>query len=112
MRRSVLTRNDLLTAPKRCEALHHPQTAEPQWNLLLHLNNKKSYLISKYNRPILASDLSDNFIILCGNKYIKYYNYSEFFYTKDKNSIKKSLVELSKLKDCSFVNVTKSFCLI
>ena len=75
------------------------------------IKNKKSYQISKYNRPILASDVSDNFIILCGNKFIKYYDYSQYLNKKnideikDKNLIKKSLVELSKLKDSSFVNV-------
>ena len=76
---------------------------------LMDLKNKQNIMLSKFNRPILACDICDEFMILCGNKFIKLYNYENFFNTddskiKDKNLINKSLVELSKLKDCSFVS--------
>ena len=76
---------------------------------LMDLKNKQNFFISKFNRPILACDVSDNFMILCGNKFIKIYNYESYFNNNDdiknKNLINKSLVELSKLKECAFVNV-------
>ena len=76
---------------------------------LMDLKNKQNIMLSKFNRPILACDICDEFMILCGNKFIKLYNYENFFNAddskiKDKNLINKSLVELSKLKDCSFVS--------
>ena len=76
---------------------------------LMDLKNKQNFFLSKFNRPILACDVSDNFMILCGNKFIKYYNYESYFNNNDdiknKNLINKSLVDLSKLKECAFVNV-------
>ena len=75
---------------------------------LMDLKNKQNIVLSRFNRPILACDVCDEFMILCGNKFIKLYNYENFLNTdmniKDKNLISKSLVELSKLKDCSFVS--------
>ena len=78
---------------------------------LYDIQNKKEFFISKFNRPILSCDVSDNFMILCGNKFIKFYDYENYLNkeskeeTKDKHLINKSLVDLGKLKDCSFVNV-------
>ena len=76
---------------------------------LMDLKNKQNIFLSKFNRPILACDVCDKFMILSGNKFIKFYNYENYFNSseeiKDKNLISKSLVELTKLKDCSFVSV-------
>ena len=78
---------------------------------LYDIQNKKEFFISKFNRPILSCDVSDNFMILCGNKFIKFYDYENYLNkeskeeTRDKHLINKSLVDLGKLKDCSFVNV-------
>ena len=78
---------------------------------LYDIQNKKYFFISKFNRPILACDVSDNFMILCGNKFIKFYHYENYLNKenrdeiKDKHLINKSLVDLSKLKDSSFVHV-------
>ena len=78
---------------------------------LMDLKNKQNFFLSKFNRPILSCDVCDNFMILCGNKFIKFYNYENYFNTesrediKDKNLISKYLVELNKLKECSFVSV-------
>ena len=49
---------------------------------LMDLKNKQNFFLSEFNRPILACDISDNFMILCGNKFIKYYNYESFLITK------------------------------
>ena len=73
--------------------------------------NKKNFFISKFKRPILSCDVSDNFMILCGNKFIKNYNYENYLNKENRDEIKdnhlinKSLIELSKLKDSSFINV-------
>ena len=77
---------------------------------LFEIKNNKSFHISKYNRPILACDVCDEFMILCGNKFIKFYQYENYLNKenrdeiKDKKLINKSAVELSKLKDYCFLN--------
>ena len=76
---------------------------------LTDIKNKHNIFISRYNRNILSCDVHDNFMILCGNKFIKIYNYEQLLNNgnqiRDKNMIEKSHVELGKLKDCSFVSV-------
>ena len=78
---------------------------------LYDVQNKKNFFISKFKRPILSCDVSDNFMILCGNKFVKYYQYENYLNKENRDEIKdnhlinKSLIELSKLKDSSFINV-------
>ena len=78
---------------------------------IMDLNNKQNIFFSKFNRPILAADVCDDFMILCGIGFIKMYNYKKYIENyseeeaKEKNSLPKYLVELSKLKDKSFISV-------
>ena len=78
---------------------------------ILDINNKQNIFFSKFNRPILACDVCDDFMILCGNGFIKIYNYKKYLdnnndeEARNKNLMSKSLVELSKLKDKSFISV-------
>ena len=78
---------------------------------IMDINNKQNIFFSKFNRPILAADVCDDFMILCGNGFIKIYNYKKYIddfneeETKEKMSMPKNLVELSKLKDKSFISV-------
>ena len=78
---------------------------------IMDLENKQIIFTSRFNRPILACDTYNNFMILCGNGFIKKYDYEQFFLerkeeeTINKNLMKKSLIELSKLKGESFISV-------
>ena len=78
---------------------------------ILDIINKQNIFNSRYNRPILACDVSDNFMILCGGGFIKMYNYKKYLEienneeTRDKNLMNKSSIDLSKLKDKSFISV-------
>ena len=81
-------------------------------NMNIHdIKNKQNIFTSKFNRPILACDVCDDFMILSGNGFIKIYNYKKLLDceneedVKDKNLMSKSLVDLSKLKDRSFISV-------
>ena len=78
---------------------------------IMDIKNRQNIFTSRFNRPILASDACDDFMILCGKGFIKIYNYKNYLEsdineeTRDKNLMNKSLIELSKLKDRSFISV-------
>ena len=78
---------------------------------IIDIKNRQNIFFSKYNRPVLACDACDDFMIMCGNGFIKIYNYKKYLEsenveeTRDKNLMKKSPVELSKLKEKSFISV-------
>ena len=78
---------------------------------ILDIKNKQNIFSSRFNRPILGCDVSDDFMILCGNSFIKIYNYKKLLKNENdeeqdnKNLMSKSLVELSKLKGKSFISV-------
>ena len=84
---------------------------EDKYIIIFDIKNKQNIFSSRFNRPILACDVSDDFMILCGNGFIKIYNYKKYidnYYdeeNKDKNTMSKSLIELSKLKGKSFISV-------
>ena len=76
---------------------------------ILDIKNKHHIFSSKFNRPILCTEVSDEFIILCGTGFIKKYNYEKLLTAspkelEDKNLMQKSLVDLSKLQKCSFMS--------
>ena len=78
---------------------------------IMDIKKRQNIFSSKFNRPILSCDVSDDFMILCGNGFIKIYNYKKLLECenneeiKNKNLMSKSLVELSKLKEKSFISV-------
>ena len=76
---------------------------------ILDIKNKHHIFSSKFNRPILCTEVSDEFIILCGTGFIKKYNYEKLLTAspkelEDKNLMQKSLVDLSKLQKCTFMS--------
>ena len=76
---------------------------------ILDIKNKHHIFSSKFNRPILCTEVSDEFIILCGTGFIKKYNYEKLLIAsheelESKNLMQKSLVDLSKLQKCSFMS--------
>ena len=77
---------------------------------IIDIINKQIIYTSKFNRPILSSDVTDDFMVLSGNGFIKIYNYEKLIESnitkenEDKSQMIKRLVDLSKLKDKSFVN--------
>ena len=77
---------------------------------ILDIKNNQHIFSSTFNRPILSSEVCDEFIILCGTGFIKIYNYQKLLTStpeelESKHLMKKTLVDLSKLKDCSFISV-------
>ena len=70
------------------------------------IKNKKIISNTKYNRPILSCDACDKFMVLCGDKFIKIYNYVNLLndHTLGKNGIEKHLVDLAKHKEKSFIS--------
>ena len=73
------------------------------------IQNKQNIFTSRFNRPILCSEVSDNFMILGGNCFIKIYNYEKLLNatleeSDNKNLMEKYLVELAKLKEKAFVS--------
>ena len=76
---------------------------------ILDIKNRQNIFSSKFNRPILSSEVNDEFIILCGTGFIKKYNYTKLLYATNedletKNLMQKSLVDLAKLDKNSFVS--------
>ena len=76
---------------------------------ILNIQNNQIIFTSKFNRPILSSEVSNEFIILCGSGFIKKYNYQKLLYAsneelENKSLMQKSLVDLAKLSKCSFVS--------
>ena len=73
------------------------------------IRNQQSIFSSRFNRPILSSAVSDEFIILCGTGFIKRYNYTKLLTAtpsdlENKNLMHKSLVDLAKLIKSSFIS--------
>ena len=76
---------------------------------IIDIKNQQSIFSSRFNRPILSTEVTDEFIILCGTGFIKRYNYQKLLRAtpsdlEDKNLIQKTLIELTKLKKCSFIS--------
>ena len=78
---------------------------------IMDIQNKQNIFISKFNRPILSSEVSDNFMVLAGNCFIKIYNYEKLLNASQenmnlnsKNLMEKYLIDLAKLKDRAFVS--------
>ena len=77
---------------------------------IMDIQNKQNVFTSKFNRPILSSDVSDKFMILGGNSFIKIYKYEKFFKVSEEDlefnnkNMEKHLVDLAKLKNSSFVS--------
>ena len=70
------------------------------------IEKKEVIFSTKYNRPILSCDVCDDFMVLCGNKFIKIYNYEKLLENPStgKSGISKHLVDLSKLNDRVFIS--------
>ena len=82
--------------------------------IIMDIYNKQIIFSSKYNRPILASDACNEFMVLAGSGFIKIYNYEKLLNETQKSTdldtskthsmVEKKLVELSKLRDKSFIS--------
>ena len=75
---------------------------------IIDIKNQQSIFSSRFNRPILSTEVSDEFIILCGTGFIKRYNYEKLLTAtssdlENKNLIQKSKVDLGKLNKSSFI---------
>ena len=70
------------------------------------ITKKEIIYSTKYNRAILSCDACDEFMVLCGNKFIKIYNYEKLLEDpfKGKNGTERHMVDLSKLNECIFVS--------
>ena len=70
------------------------------------ISKKEIIYSTKYNRPILSCDACDEFMVLCGNKFIKIYNYEKLLEEplKGKNGTERHMVDLSKLNESIFVS--------
>ena len=70
------------------------------------ISKKEIIYSTKYNRPILSCDACDEFMVLCGNKFIKIYNYVKLLEDPltGKNGTDRHMVDLSKLNECIFVS--------
>ena len=70
------------------------------------LEKKEVIFSTKYNRQILSCDVCDEFMVLCGNKFIKIYNYEKLLEnpSSGKSGISKHMVDLSKLNDRVFIS--------
>ena len=76
---------------------------------IMDIQNKQNIFTSRFNRLILSSEVSDTFMILCGNSFIKLYKYEKLLNAsldelENKSLMEKYLVELAKLKDKAFVS--------
>ena len=76
---------------------------------IMDIQNKQNIFTSRFNRPILSSEVSDDFIVLAGNGFIKIYKYEKLLNASieeldNRNLMEKYLVDLGKLKDRAFVN--------
>ncbi len=76
---------------------------------IMDIQNRQNIFTSRFNRPILSSEVSDNFMVLSGNSFIKIYNYEKLLNASqeeldNKYLMEKYLVDLAKLKDKAFVS--------
>ena len=77
---------------------------------IMNIQNKQNIFSSRFNRPILSSEVSDRFMVLGGNGFIKIYKHEKLLnaYPEEldnKNLMEKYLVDLAKLKEKAFVSV-------
>ena len=70
------------------------------------IEKKEVIFSTKYNRQILSCDVCDEFMVLCGNRFIKIYNYEKLLEnpSSGKSGISKHMVDLSKLNDRVFIS--------
>lgn len=73
-------------------------------NIFYLIDNTVIYS-TKYNRSILSFDICDNYMVQCGDKYIKMFSFEKMFdLSQGKGGITKNYVELSQLKDRTFIS--------
>ena len=70
------------------------------------INKREIIYSTKYNRPILSCDACDEFMVLCGNKFVKIYNYEKLLEdtSQGKNGTIRHMIDLSKLNESAFVS--------
>ena len=70
------------------------------------INKREIIYSTKFNRPILSCDACDEFMVLCGNKFIKIYNYEKLLEdtSQGKNGTTRHMIDLSKLNESAFVS--------
>ena len=76
---------------------------------IMDIQNRQNIFTSRFNRPILCSEVSDTFMILGGNGFIKLYKYNKLLNASleeinNSNLMEKYLVDLAKLKGNAFVS--------
>ena len=73
---------------------------------IFDIEKKEVIFSTKYNRQVLSCDVCDEFMILCGNKFIKIYNYEKLLEDPSlgKSGIDKHMIDLSKLNDKAFIS--------
>ena len=76
---------------------------------IMDIQNRQNIFTSRFNRPVLCSEVSDIFMILGGNGFIKIYKYHKLLNASleelNKNNLmEKHLVDLAKLKGKAFVS--------
>ena len=76
---------------------------------ILDIHNNHNIFTSRFNRPILSSEISDNFMVLTGNGFIKIYKYEKLLNASmeeldNRNLMEKYLIDLGKLRDKAFVS--------
>ena len=76
---------------------------------IMDIQNKQNIFTSRFNRPILSSEVSDKFMVLGGNGFIKIYKHEHLLNASpeeldNKNLMEKYLVDLAKLKDKAFIS--------
>ena len=70
---------------------------------IINIENRQVIISSRFNRPILCSDVCDDFLVLCGNGFIKIYNVEKLDCDSGEG-LEKKQVDLSKLSDKTFVS--------
>jgi len=76
---------------------------------ILDIKNNHNIFTSRFNRPILSSEICDNFMVLTGNGFIKIYKFEKLLNAsmeelENRNLMEKYLIDLGKLKDKAFVS--------
>ena len=77
---------------------------------IFNLLNQTLIYTTHYKRSIIGFDINDNFMVLSGDKFIKIYSFKELIdsdrsgnISNKKSGISKSVIDLSKLKDNTFI---------
>ena len=70
------------------------------------INKREIIYSTKFNRSILSCDACDEFMVLCGNKFIKIYNYEKLLEdtSQGKNGTTRHMIDLSKLNESAFIS--------